>query len=90
MARDAIIAGGRVFDGSGGVGKGLDVAIKDCRIAAVRTHLPTDDVAIVHDASGKWVTPGLLDIHTHEDLEAELDPGLTEVVRHGITSVVVC
>lgn len=53
MARDAIIAGGRVFDGSGGVGKDLDVAIKDGRIAAVGTHLPTDEAAIVHDARGK-------------------------------------
>ena len=33
------------------------------------------------------VYPGLLDIHTHEDLEAELDPGLPGVLRHGTTSV---
>ncbi|MFT7653553.1 MAG: N-acyl-D-aspartate/D-glutamate deacylase [Limisphaerales bacterium] len=89
MGWDAIIAGGRVFDGSGGAGKDLDVAIKDGRIAALGTHLPATDVAVVHDATGRWVTPGLLDIHTHEDLEAELDPGLPEVVRHGTTSVVV-
>ena len=33
--------------------------------------------------------PGLWDIHTHLDLEVELDPGLTEVVRHGTTTAVV-
>ena len=43
----------------------------------------------MHDADGQWLTPGLLDIHTHEDLEAELDPGLPEVLRHGTNSVVV-
>ena len=30
-----------------------------------------------------------MDIHTHEDLEAELDPSLPEVTRHGTTSVIV-
>ena len=35
------------------------------------------------------MTPGLLDIHTHEDLELEIDTGLPEVVRHGTTSVVI-
>jgi N-acyl-D-aspartate/D-glutamate deacylase len=33
--------------------------------------------------------PGLLDIHTHLDLEVELAPGLPESVRHGTTTVVV-
>jgi len=33
--------------------------------------------------------PGLLDIHTHLDLEVDLDPSLTEVVRHGTTTVLV-
>jgi N-acyl-D-aspartate/D-glutamate deacylase len=33
--------------------------------------------------------PGLWDIHTHLDLEVELDPSLREVVRHGTTTAVV-
>jgi N-acyl-D-aspartate/D-glutamate deacylase len=33
--------------------------------------------------------PGLLDIHTHLDLEVDLEPGLPEVVRHGTTTVLV-
>lgn len=33
--------------------------------------------------------PGLLDIHTHLDLEVDLDPRLPEVVRHGTTTVLV-
>ena len=50
--------------------------------------LPAENAASVRDASGQWLLPGLLDIHTHEDLEVELAPGLPEVVRHGTTSVV--
>ncbi|MEQ9363825.1 MAG: amidohydrolase family protein, partial [Leptospirales bacterium] len=47
-----------------------------------------DDARHVIDARGLWLTPGLLDIHTHFDLEVELDPRLPEAVRHGTTTVV--
>ncbi|MCA9711844.1 MAG: amidohydrolase family protein, partial [Myxococcales bacterium] len=39
-------------------------------------------------AAGAWVTPGFVDLHTHYDAEVELAPGLTESVRHGVTTVV--
>ena len=89
MQWDLIIRNAKVFDGHGGAGRVGDVAIKSGKIAALGGRLPTGESKIVHDAGGQWLTPGLLDIHTHEDLEAELDPGLPEVVRHGTTSVVV-
>ncbi len=89
MSWDLIVKNAKVFDGSGGPGRHLDVAVQNGRIAALGEHLPEDSAAQVEDAGGQWMLPGLLDIHTHEDLEAELDPGLPEVVRHGTTSVVV-
>ena len=89
MQWDLIIRNAKVFDGSGKAGRTGDVALKDGVIAAIGGRLPTSPAAQVHDAEGQWLIPGLLDIHTHEDLEAELEPGLPEVVRHGTTSVVV-
>eukprot|EP00752_Nemacystus_decipiens_P017390 g15585.t1 len=89
MSWDLVVQNAKVFDGSGGAGQVLDVAIKSGCITALGRDLPTDAAAEVHDVAGSWMTPGLLDIHTHEDLEVELDPGLPEVVRHGTTSVVV-
>ena len=89
MQLDLIIRNAKVFDGHGSPGRAGDVAIKAGKIAALGGRLPTGESASVHDAEGQWLTPGLLYIHTHEDLEAELDPGLPEVVRHGTTSVVV-
>lgn len=86
---DTVIKNGLVFDGSGKPGQQLDIAIKDGKIAASGIGLPETNARNVVHAAGKWVMPGLLDIHTHLDLEVEIAPGLGEVVRHGTTSVVV-
>ena len=40
------------------------------------------------DASGKWITPGFIDCHTHYDAEVIASPGLKESARHGITTVI--
>ena len=42
----------------------------------------------VIDASGKWITPGFIDCHTHYDAEIIASPGLKESARHGITTVI--
>ena len=89
MTWDVLIRGARVFDGSGGPAETVDVAVQDGNVVAKGQGLPTGNAARVEEASGQWLLPGLLDIHTHEDLEVELAPGLPEVVRHGTTSVVV-
>jgi N-acyl-D-aspartate/D-glutamate deacylase len=84
-----LIKNALVFDGSGVAPVVQDVAIKDGRVAALGSNLPSDNAGRVVDATGHWLTPGLLDIHTHFDLEVELDPGLPEAVRHGTTTAVV-
>lgn len=86
---DTLIQNATVFDGSGEKPRELDIAIKKGRVAAMGMFLPRSMAAEVIDASGKWVMPGLLDIHTHLDLEVDLEPGLPEVVRHGTTTVLV-
>jgi N-acyl-D-aspartate/D-glutamate deacylase len=89
MQWDLVIQNAKVFDGGGGAGREMDVAVRQGRIAAIGEGLPEESAATVHNASGRWMIPGLLDIHTHEDLELELDTGLPEVVRHGTTSVII-
>lgn len=85
---DSLIRGGLLFDGSGRMPTARDVAIVDGSIAAIGDALPPDQASSVVDASGRWVMPGLIDLHTHYDLEVELAPGLPESVRHGTTTVV--
>ena len=86
---DTLIQNTLVFDGSGDKPREVDIAIKAGKIAAMGMFLPRSMAAEVIDGSGQWVIPGMLDIHTHLDLEVDLDPGLPEVVRHGTTTVLV-
>ncbi len=85
---DVILSGGTVFDGSGGPGVRADVGITDGEVRAVSsTPLePGPDTEVV-DAAGQWVMPGFVDVHTHYDAEVLVGPGLTESVRHGVTTV---
>jgi N-acyl-D-aspartate/D-glutamate deacylase len=86
---DTLITGALVFDGSGEAPRTVDVALAGGRIAALGADLPRESATEVRDRSGHWLMPGLLDIHTHLDLEVEIAPGLAEVVRHGTTTVLV-
>lgn len=65
----------------------MDVGIKDGRVTHLAPHLKLPAVRRV-DATGLWVTPGFLDIHTHYDIELEIAPALSESVKHGVTTVV--
>lgn len=58
------IAGATILTGTG---ERLDGAIllRDGQIAAVGRDLSPPADAVVVDASGRWVTPGLIDVHSH-------------------------
>ena len=83
---DLLIKNGLVFDGSGELPVNKDIAIKDGLIVDGR--FDESDAKTIIDADGQWVMPGLVDVHTHYDLELEITPGLPESVRHGTTTVV--
>jgi dihydroorotase len=64
MTYELVLRAGRVIDPSQGIDRVADVAFAGGRVAAVG-----DDLArrarTVHDAAGRIVTPGLIDLHTH-------------------------
>jgi N-acyl-D-aspartate/D-glutamate deacylase len=86
---DLLIKGAKVFDGSGALPNIQDVAVRNGKVAARGDSLPADAAAQVIDGSNQWLVPGMLDIHTHLDLEVDVEPALPEVVRHGTTTVLV-
>lgn len=85
---DTIIRDGRFFDGSGGTAAVRHVGIRDGRITAISVD-PLDETGCgdVVDAAGQWVLPGMVDIHTHYDVEVLDGPDLTESLRHGVTTI---
>lgn len=90
MSFDTVIRGGRWFDGTGAPSAIRNIGIRDGHVAAISAE-PLDESGCgrVIDAAGKWVLPGLLDIHTHYDVEILVAPALSESVRHGVTTVLV-
>jgi N-acyl-D-aspartate/D-glutamate deacylase len=86
---DLIVSNGTLVDGTGAPPRAADVVIAEGRVREItpagNTH-PTD--AEVLDASGRIVTPGFVDVHTHYDGQATWDPVLAPSAWHGVTSVV--
>jgi dihydroorotase len=65
MRCDLLLVGGDVMDVGGGNRGRLDVAAGDGRIVAVGPDLPRGEARQVVDVTGRIVTPGLVDMHTH-------------------------
>jgi N-acyl-D-aspartate/D-glutamate deacylase len=83
---DEVIRGGQVIDGTGAPAVQADVAIKDGRIAAVGDIAETGTIET--DASGKLVTPGFVDPHTHYDAQLLWDPTASPSSIHGVTTII--
>ena len=65
MRFDLLIKGGVTIDDAGGLSGRHDVAISRGRIAAVEPGIPTNAAFQIIDATDLYVTPGLIDMHTH-------------------------
>jgi len=62
---DILIKGGEVIDPSRGFRGIADVAVLDGKIAAVENSIAAERGIDVVEAKGLYVTPGLVDLHTH-------------------------
>ena len=85
---DILIKGGTIVDGTRTPRYKGDLAIKDGRIARIGgVRSSTADKVL--DASGLYVVPGFVDLHTHYDAQIQWDPYCTLSGWHGVTSVVI-
>lgn len=83
---DLVVRDGNIVDGTGREPFKGDVAIQDGKVVAVGSFEGGGVEEI--NASGKIVTPGFVDIHTHYDGQATWDSHLTPSSWHGVTTAV--
>jgi dihydroorotase len=93
-----LIKGGHVIDPKNNINEVMDVAVRDTTVVAVAKNIDVKKAAQVIDAKGMYVTPGLIDMHSHNffgtepdhylgnGLEALPPDGFT--FRAGVTTVV--
>ena len=62
---DLLIKNGHVIDPKNQIDSILDVAIASGKVAKIAKNIPVTQATKVIDATGLFVTPGLIDIHTH-------------------------
>jgi N-acyl-D-amino-acid deacylase len=82
---DLLIRNGMVIDGVQDKGYEADIGIIGERIKAVGK-IGKRKAKTVLDASGKVVSPGFIDIHSHSDLEPFLNPKGESKIRQGVTT----
>jgi N-acyl-D-aspartate/D-glutamate deacylase len=85
MAHDLVIKNGMVVDGTGFSRYRADVAVKDGLIVEIGKVGGAAETTV--DADGRFVAPGVIDLHTHYDAQPYWDRLCTSSIWHGVTTV---
>ena len=82
---DLVFESATVIDGTGNAPRTADVGVQGGIIREVGR---VDGAAHRRiDASGAWLTPGFIDLHTHYDGQASWDETFSPSVQHGVTTL---
>lgn len=83
---DVLIKNGLIVDGSGTAPYAADIAVEDGAISAVSENLHCEAGRVI-DASGKLVTPGFIDMHSHSDGTLPVYPDCESALGQGVTTL---
>jgi imidazolonepropionase-like amidohydrolase len=59
-----LLTGATILTGTGERLDGADILVRDGKVVEIGNELAADDVEVV-DAAGMWITPGIIDVHSH-------------------------
>lgn len=85
---DLLIRNGEVIDGTGSPRFKADIGVRGDRIAAIGD-LSAAAGAVEENAAGRIVSPGFVDVHTHDDNSLLDRPDMFYKASQGVTSVVI-
>ncbi|HEY1325756.1 MAG TPA: D-aminoacylase [Casimicrobiaceae bacterium] len=89
MANDHyVLQGGAVIDGTGAARYRADVRVRDGRVQEIGVDLPVDGAEPI-DAKDRVVTPGFIDVHTHDDQYVLSSPQALPKLSQGVTTVII-
>jgi dihydroorotase len=89
---DLLLRGGRVIDPARNFDASADVLLRDGKVAQVQAGIAAPSGARVIDVKGKWVVPGLIDLHTHlrepgQEYKEDIATGTAAAAAGGYTAV---
>ncbi len=95
---DLLLKGGHLIDPAHGIDRVMDIAIVKDSVVRVAPQIPSSDARKTIELKGKYVAPGLIDMHVHlfhgNHPDAYIADGYTSVppdgftFRNGVTTVV--
>ncbi|GAL16960.1 D-aminoacylase [Vibrio maritimus] len=88
MLFDIIIKNVEIVDGTNGPAYHADLAIKQDRIAKIG-NLAGSKAGLVIDGQGQVLSPGFIDVHTHDDTNVIRYPDCLPKISQGVTTVIV-
>jgi len=89
---DILLRGGRVLDPARNFDASADVLLQDGKVARVEPGIAAPSGARIVDVKGKWVVPGLIDMHTHlrepgQEYKETIETGTAAAAAGGFTAV---
>ena len=91
MTSPILITNGTILDGTGAPPYQADLLVEDGRISEIMRgdlEMPRQGVYSI-DATGLYIAPGFIDIHSHSDFTLLVDPRAVSSITQGVTLEVV-
>lgn len=85
---DIIIKNGWIIDGSGGAKYKGDIGVAGDKIKDIGDLKDVETKQTI-DATGKFVTPGFIDVHSHSDHPVIINPMAESKIRQGVTTEII-